>query len=271
MGRESTQAQLALNETFANLTMTGGFFSSGAGAIGYNVTGATSITGGFDNTIFLGNSGVQFATNSLSLTDMTATAGPERCHEQQFHHLREQHDCSQPAFGWSRRIAAQRQCAQFASWGSRCHGEQAGAGWRCSDGWRFPFADQSGRGRRHEWRSVCGPQQHGGQRRPKLQRSRKWRGPFSERAAGQWCRNDGIDHEDLDLAFSRLPQVNTYNGATNVKAGTLIVSGSASGSNAIVGNSAIPSAAAKLMGGDGSVSAIPTFNDISGVTFRGDD
>jgi autotransporter-associated beta strand protein len=64
-----------------------------------------------------------------------------------------------------------------------------------------------------------------------------------------------------------LAAVNTYTGATNVKAGTVIVTGSASASAAIVGNSAIPSAAAKLMGGDGTVSAIPTFSDINGITF----
>src|SRR4030095_9478952 len=63
-----------------------------------------------------------------------------------------------------------------------------------------------------------------------------------------------------------LSAVNTYNGATNIKDGTLIVTGTASGSVAIVGNNANPATNARLMGGNGAISSTPTVGDINAVT-----
>jgi autotransporter-associated beta strand protein len=63
-----------------------------------------------------------------------------------------------------------------------------------------------------------------------------------------------------------LSAVNTYNGATNIKDGTLIVTGTASGSVAIVGNNLSPATNARLMGGNGAVSSTPTVGGISAVT-----
>lgn len=62
-------------ETFASLTVTGGVVNSGNGVNGFVVTGATSMTGGAGNTIFVGNSGMTYTTNSLSLTNINAVAG----------------------------------------------------------------------------------------------------------------------------------------------------------------------------------------------------
>jgi fibronectin-binding autotransporter adhesin len=62
-----------------------------------------------------------------------------------------------------------------------------------------------------------------------------------------------------------LSAINTYNGSTNIKEGTVVVSGTAAGSAAIVGNSAIPATPAILTGGNGAASATPTLSDISGI------
>ncbi|MDD5349706.1 MAG: autotransporter-associated beta strand repeat-containing protein [Chthoniobacteraceae bacterium] len=59
---------------------------------------------------------------------------------------------------------------------------------------------------------------------------------------------------------------NTYTGATHVNAGTLVVSGSIAGSSTIVGDLSQPSAAAILMGGNGTASASATVKDISAVS-----
>jgi autotransporter-associated beta strand protein len=66
---------LNINETIANLIVTGGSVNGGVGTLGWTVTGAVSFTGGAGNTIFVNNSGNQFSAGSLSLTAMTATAG----------------------------------------------------------------------------------------------------------------------------------------------------------------------------------------------------
>jgi autotransporter-associated beta strand protein len=60
--------------------------------------------------------------------------------------------------------------------------------------------------------------------------------------------------------------VNTYTGATTVKAGTLIVGGSVSGSVATVGDVASGVTEAVLMGGNGAVSGTAALAGISGVT-----
>ncbi|WP_009958466.1 beta strand repeat-containing protein [Verrucomicrobium spinosum] len=62
-------------ETFASLTVTGGAVNSGNGVNGFVVTGATTMTGGAGNTIFVGNSGMTYTTNSLSLTNINSVAG----------------------------------------------------------------------------------------------------------------------------------------------------------------------------------------------------
>ncbi|MDZ7616319.1 MAG: autotransporter-associated beta strand repeat-containing protein, partial [Patescibacteria group bacterium] len=64
-----------INETIGSLIVTGGAFNTGTGGTGWNVTGAASFTGGAGNTKFLGHSGSTSRFGSLSLTNMTATAG----------------------------------------------------------------------------------------------------------------------------------------------------------------------------------------------------
>lgn len=67
--------QLAgLQETIANLTVTGGTFQTGSSST-WNITGAANFTGGAGNTIFLGNSGTTISFGTLSLTGMNATPG----------------------------------------------------------------------------------------------------------------------------------------------------------------------------------------------------
>ncbi len=74
-GTAFNAGQLAsLQETIANLTVTGGAFQTGSSST-WNITGAASFTGGAGNTIFLGNSGSAISFGSLSLTGMTATPG----------------------------------------------------------------------------------------------------------------------------------------------------------------------------------------------------
>ena len=63
-----------IQETFANLTVTGGAFATGANS-NWNITGAASFTGGAGNTIFLGNSSTTIAFGGLTLTNMNATPG----------------------------------------------------------------------------------------------------------------------------------------------------------------------------------------------------
>jgi autotransporter-associated beta strand protein len=68
---------LALDETFGSLTVSGGvFFPGGAtAATGLAVTGAASFTGGAGNTQYLQNSGGLASFGSLSLVGMSGTAG----------------------------------------------------------------------------------------------------------------------------------------------------------------------------------------------------
>ncbi|WP_254508229.1 autotransporter-associated beta strand repeat-containing protein [Anatilimnocola floriformis] len=63
-----------LQETIANVTVTGGTFQTGSSST-WNITGTGSFTGGAGNTIFLGNSGTSISFGTLSLTGMTATPG----------------------------------------------------------------------------------------------------------------------------------------------------------------------------------------------------
>ncbi|MCL4207851.1 MAG: autotransporter-associated beta strand repeat-containing protein, partial [Pirellulaceae bacterium] len=65
--------QSTITETIGSLSLTGGAFNAGTSG-NWTITGAGSFTGGV-NTIFLGNSGAQLSFGSLSLTNMTATAG----------------------------------------------------------------------------------------------------------------------------------------------------------------------------------------------------
>ncbi len=67
----------AQNETIGSLIVTGGSFNTGGGGTGWNVTGAASFTGGagVNNTRFLGHSQSTTRFGSLSLTNMTGTAG----------------------------------------------------------------------------------------------------------------------------------------------------------------------------------------------------
>lgn len=74
-GTAVNAGQSNLGETFASLTVTGGVVNSGNGVNGFVVTGATTMTGGAGNTIFLGNSGMTYTTNSLSLTNINSVAG----------------------------------------------------------------------------------------------------------------------------------------------------------------------------------------------------
>jgi len=70
-------ANLALNETFSSLTVSGGvFFPGGATATtGLAVTGTASFTGGAGNTQYLQNSGGLASFGSLSLVGMSGTVG----------------------------------------------------------------------------------------------------------------------------------------------------------------------------------------------------
>ncbi|WP_254508744.1 autotransporter-associated beta strand repeat-containing protein [Anatilimnocola floriformis] len=63
-----------IQETFANLTMTGGSFSTGANS-NWNITGTGTFTGGAGNTIFLANSSTTIAFGNLVLTNMNASPG----------------------------------------------------------------------------------------------------------------------------------------------------------------------------------------------------
>jgi len=63
-----------VTETIASLTVTGGCFNGGASSV-WTITGAVSYTGGAGNSILVGNSGTRLSFGSLTLTDMTATAG----------------------------------------------------------------------------------------------------------------------------------------------------------------------------------------------------
>jgi autotransporter-associated beta strand protein len=67
----------AQNETIGSLEVTGGSFNTGSGATGWNVTGAASFTGGegVNNTRFIAHSRSTTKFGSLSLTNMTGTAG----------------------------------------------------------------------------------------------------------------------------------------------------------------------------------------------------
>jgi len=66
--------QFDLQETIGSLNVTGGAFNSATGG-NWTITGAAGFTGGAGNTIFVGNSGTRLSFGSLSLTNMTATAG----------------------------------------------------------------------------------------------------------------------------------------------------------------------------------------------------
>ncbi|NLF73507.1 MAG: hypothetical protein GX575_31100, partial [Candidatus Anammoximicrobium sp.] len=63
-----------VTEKIGSLTVTGGCFNTASGGT-WTITGAGSFTGGAGNTIVVGNSGTQLSFGSLSLTDMTGTAG----------------------------------------------------------------------------------------------------------------------------------------------------------------------------------------------------
>lgn len=67
----------AQNETIGSLIVTGGSFNTGSGGTGWNVTGAASFTGGAgdNNTRFIAHSQSTTRFGSLSLTNMTGTAG----------------------------------------------------------------------------------------------------------------------------------------------------------------------------------------------------
>jgi len=74
-GTNVSVGQFGLEETFANLLVTGGVVNTGTSATGMTITSLASFTGGAGNTIFVGNSGSTFFANTLSLTNMTSTAG----------------------------------------------------------------------------------------------------------------------------------------------------------------------------------------------------
>lgn len=63
-----------LVETIAGVNMSGGTFNAGGGS-NWTITGAGNFSGGADNTVFVGNSGARLSFGSLSLTNLTATAG----------------------------------------------------------------------------------------------------------------------------------------------------------------------------------------------------
>jgi autotransporter-associated beta strand protein len=255
---------IALNETFANLTMTGGGFTSGAGTTGFNITGATNITGGLDNTIFLGNSGVQFATGSLSLTDMTATAGGTVATSNSF-----------TIYGNS--TSARSRLAVGPGGltlnGSVLNLRRGGAG---AMGSRLVLDGDV---------TTAGINPS----RINLDTAGGTTGAVSvdlSSTAGVVNRNFNIAGGGADLSVGipivngaattasitkagpgtlTLSAVNTYNGSSNVKEGTVLVSGTASGSAAIVGNSVSPATIATLMGGNGAIVSTPTLSDISGI------
>ncbi|MDF1754557.1 MAG: autotransporter-associated beta strand repeat-containing protein, partial [Verrucomicrobiales bacterium] len=74
-GTGANSGNVTVTETIASLTVDGGAFNTGFGS-DWTVTGAGSFTGGAGNTAFLGNSGSRISFDSLSLTDMSALANP---------------------------------------------------------------------------------------------------------------------------------------------------------------------------------------------------
>jgi autotransporter-associated beta strand protein len=256
---------LPINETFANLTITGGSMATGVGTTGFNITGATSVTGGNGNSIFLCNSGGQFATSSLSLTDMTGTAGGTVETINTF-----------SIFGNSPTARSKLTVGAGGLLlnGSVLNVRRGGAG---AMGSRLVLdGDVSTAGSLPS--SI------------NLDTMSGTNGVVSvdlSSTAGSVERNFNVAGGGADLSVSvplvngaattasitklgpgtlTLAATNTYNGATNVKSGTVIVSGTASGSAAFVGNSTSPAAVAILMGGNGAVSTTPTVSDISAIT-----
>lgn len=73
-GTAPNNSQVGTTETIGSLALTGGSFSAGSLSV-WTIAGALSFTGGAGNTVYVGNTNHQLSTNSLSLTNMTATAG----------------------------------------------------------------------------------------------------------------------------------------------------------------------------------------------------
>lgn len=81
-GIGSNASPTTINETFATLTVTRGVVNAGFVTSQLTVTGSSSFTGTTgttkdDSTMYIGNSGSSFSTGSLSLTDMTGAGGTE--------------------------------------------------------------------------------------------------------------------------------------------------------------------------------------------------
>lgn len=81
-GIGSNASPSTITETFASLTVTRGVVNAGLITSQLTVTGASSFTGtdGVNkdtSTMYIGNSGSSFSTSSLSLTDMTGAGGTE--------------------------------------------------------------------------------------------------------------------------------------------------------------------------------------------------
>jgi len=81
-GTGSNASPSTISETFASLTVTRGVVNAGLVTSQLTVTGASSFTGtdGVNkdtSTMYIGNSGSSFSTGSLSLTDMTGAGGTE--------------------------------------------------------------------------------------------------------------------------------------------------------------------------------------------------
>lgn len=255
----------ALNETFANLAITGGGFTTGAGATGFVVTGATSITGGAENTVFVGNSGAQFATNSLSLIDMPATAGGLVDTANSFTLYGNSTTARSRLAVGSGGLQLNSSVLNLRRGGAGAMGSRLVLDGDVTTAGTFPSRinlDTAGGTTGAvsiDLSSTAGD----------VERTFNSAGGGSDLSVGVPIVNGAATTASIAKSGPgtlTISSVSTYNGSTNVKEGTLIVTGSAAGSSAFVGNTASPATATILRGGNGSVSATPTLRDINAVT-----
>jgi autotransporter-associated beta strand protein len=244
-----------LNDTFANLHMTGGAFTTGAGMAGITLTGETTIEGGTGNTIFYGSGGSRYTTNRLSLTNMTGVPGNVQATPNSFAiygndlNIRSSLVVGSGGLHLNSSILNLKTGSSTEAKGSRLvlDGDVTTTGTANSQinldngaGIRGPVSvDLS---------STSG----------NVERT------FDIEGNANLSINVPIGNGEATTASITkagsgrltLSATNTYNGVTNVKAGTLVVSGIASGGPVIVGDSANPQTAAILMGDNSRFSDI---------------
>lgn len=256
-GAAANDSPMPLNETFANLHMIGGAFTTGAGTTGLRVTGETTIAGGPGNTVFFGSSGGQYVTNRLSLTDMTGLPTlPNN-------------------FTINGYDATYRSRLAVGSGGLHLNNSILSLG-------------QGGLGAKGSLLVLDGDVTTSGTlpSRIYLDSSKGTNGAVSLRLSsspGSVDRTFNIGGSGADLSIHvpvvngeatlasitktgpgslTLSATNTYNDATNIQEGSLVISGSASGSTVKVGDTNNPEVSAIFRGGPGVISPIPTVSEI---------